>query len=68
MEIRTHTKGPVMTGRRISVYIDEQTSERLFLASRETERIDEDLCYSLISEGMLEYFRHRKDDPGRDQQ
>lgn len=51
----------------ITLYLDDATEERMRLIAIETGRRVEDLCECAVAEEALGYFRHRHDDPGRDQ-
>lgn len=49
----------------LTLYISPEAEARLRLAAEETGRTCEDLGECALSEYLLDQFRHRKDDPGR---
>lgn len=51
-------------GKSFQVYVDEKCARRLKLISKETERTEEELAACSVEEAALDFFRHRKDDPG----
>jgi predicted transcriptional regulator len=50
----------------LTIHIDEKTEARLRKASEEMARDVHDLAECAVSEAVLDYFRHRQDDPARD--
>lgn len=50
----------------IRVHLDEKTTARITQASAETGRSIDWLAADAVSEYMINGFRDRKDDPGRD--
>lgn len=48
------------------IHIDEVSQRRLEAAARELGRKVEDLIEAAAEESALNFFRHRKDDPGRE--
>lgn len=51
----------------LRIYVDEPTRKRLDKASTELGRAVEELAESAVAGEVLGYFRHREDDPGREE-
>lgn len=49
----------------ITIVLDAATEARLRQIAEETDRRCEDLAESAVFETALDFFLHRKDDPGR---
>ena len=49
----------------MQVYVDDATQRRLEMAALERGQSVEILASAAVESEALEYFRHRKDDPGR---
>jgi predicted transcriptional regulator len=50
----------------LTIHVDEKTEARLRKASEEMSRDVHDLAECAVAEAVLDYFRHRSDDPARD--
>jgi predicted transcriptional regulator len=50
----------------LTIHIDDKTEARLRKASEEMARDVHDLAECAVAEAVLDYFRHRRDDPARE--
>ena len=50
----------------LTIHIEDKTNARLRKASEELARDVHDLAECAVAEAVLDYFRHRRDDPARD--